>query len=54
VSAKITDATRATVRLTGSRNQRGWEHVEPVAAALAATRHPVGLRVVPRFRRPNP
>jgi iron complex transport system permease protein len=42
VSAKITDATRATVWLTGSLNQRGWEHVVPVATALAVL-VPAGL-----------
>lgn len=42
VSAKITDATRATVWLTGSLNQRGWEHVVPVAVALAVL-VPAGL-----------
>ena len=42
VSAKITDATRATVWLTGSLNQRGWEHLVPVAVALAVL-VPAGL-----------
>lgn len=32
---KVTDAARATVWLTGSLNARGWEHVKPVALALA-------------------
>lgn len=34
--AEIYDAQRATVWLTGSLNGRGWEHVRPVAFALAA------------------
>lgn len=42
VSAKITEATRAAVWLTGSLNQRGWEHVVPVAVALAVL-VPAGL-----------
>ncbi len=33
--AEIFDAQRASVWLTGSLNGRGWEHVRPVAAALA-------------------
>jgi iron complex transport system permease protein len=33
--AEIYDAARATVWLTGSLNGRGWEHVRPVALALA-------------------
>jgi iron complex transport system permease protein len=33
--AEIDDATRATVWLTGSLNGRGWDHVVPVALALA-------------------
>lgn len=33
--AEIDDATRATVWLTGSLNGRSWDHVVPVAAALA-------------------
>jgi iron complex transport system permease protein len=33
--AEIHDAQRATVWLTGSVNGRGWEHVRPVALALA-------------------
>lgn len=32
--ARITDADRATVWLTGSLNGRGWEHVAPVGSAL--------------------
>ncbi|MGH4024978.1 MAG: FecCD family ABC transporter permease [Pseudonocardiaceae bacterium] len=35
VVAKIDEAARATVWLTGSLNGRGWEHVVPVALALA-------------------
>ena len=35
IIAKIDDAARATVWLTGSLNGRGWEHVGPVAVALA-------------------
>lgn len=35
VRAEITDAQRAMVWLTGSLNGRGWEHVRPVALALA-------------------
>ncbi|MFB9427994.1 FecCD family ABC transporter permease [Streptoalloteichus tenebrarius] len=31
----VTDASRAVVWLTGSLNGRGWEHVTPVAIALA-------------------
>ena len=42
VYADITDAARATVWLTGSLNARGWEHVVPVAAALAVL-VPIGL-----------
>ncbi len=34
--ADIFDAQRATVWLTGSLNGRGWEHVRPVVAVLAA------------------
>lgn len=33
--AKIFDVQRATVWLTGSLNGRGWEHVRPVAIAVA-------------------
>lgn len=33
--AEIYDAQRATVWLTGSLNGRGWEHVRPVAVAMA-------------------
>ena len=33
--AEIFDAQRATVWLTGSLNGRGWEHVRPVAVAMA-------------------
>jgi iron complex transport system permease protein len=33
--AEIFEAQRATVWLTGSLNARGWEHVRPVAVALA-------------------
>lgn len=33
--AQIDDAARATVWLTGSLNGRGWDHVIPVAVALA-------------------
>jgi iron complex transport system permease protein len=33
--ARIFEAQRATVWLTGSLNGRGWEHVRPVALALA-------------------
>lgn len=33
--AEIYDAQRATVWLTGSLNGRSWQHVRPVAAALA-------------------
>ncbi|MDP9388097.1 MAG: iron chelate uptake ABC transporter family permease subunit [Actinomycetota bacterium] len=33
--AEIHDAQRAVVWLTGSLNGRGWEHVRPIAAALA-------------------
>lgn len=33
--AEIYDAQRAVVWLTGSLNGRGWEHVRPVAVALA-------------------
>jgi iron complex transport system permease protein len=35
VRAEITDAQRAVVWLTGSLNGRGWEHVRPVALAVA-------------------
>lgn len=35
IVAGITDATRATVWLTGSLNGRGWEHVLPLSLALA-------------------
>ena len=35
VSAEIWEASQATVWLTGSLNNRGWEHVIPVALALA-------------------
>jgi iron complex transport system permease protein len=42
VYADITDAARATVWLTGSLNARGWEHVVPVATALAVL-VPIGL-----------
>lgn len=34
IVAEITEATRATVWLTGSLNARGWEHVQPVGLAL--------------------
>lgn len=33
--AEIYDAARATVWLTGSLNNRGWEHVRPVALTMA-------------------
>ena len=33
--AELVDVQRATVWLTGSLNGRGWEHVRPMAAALA-------------------
>jgi iron complex transport system permease protein len=33
--AEIFDAQRATIWLTGSLNNRGWDHVRPVAVALA-------------------
>ncbi len=36
ILADITEATRATVWLTGSLNGRGWEHVAPVAVVVAA------------------
>lgn len=35
VVAEVYEAARATVWLTGSLNARGWEHVVPVALALA-------------------
>jgi iron complex transport system permease protein len=35
VVADITEATQATVWLTGSLNGRGWEHVVPLALVLA-------------------
>jgi iron complex transport system permease protein len=35
MQAKISDAARATVWLNGSLNGRGWEHVRPIALALA-------------------
>jgi iron complex transport system permease protein len=35
IVADITDASRATVWLTGSLNGRGWEHVVPVSLAVA-------------------
>jgi iron complex transport system permease protein len=35
VVAEVYEAARATVWLTGSLNGRGWEHVVPVAGALA-------------------
>jgi iron complex transport system permease protein len=35
IRAQIDDAARATVWLTGSLNGRGWDHVVPVALALA-------------------
>jgi iron complex transport system permease protein len=35
VRGDLTDAQRATVWLAGSLNGRGWEHVRPVALALA-------------------
>lgn len=35
VRGSITDAQQATIWLTGSLNGRGWEHVRPVALALA-------------------
>lgn len=35
VQAEISDATRATVWLTGSLNGRGWQHVVPVGVAVA-------------------
>ncbi|HEX8496056.1 MAG TPA: iron chelate uptake ABC transporter family permease subunit, partial [Actinomycetales bacterium] len=35
VRGNIEDAQRATIWLTGSLNGRGWEHVRPVAIALA-------------------
>lgn len=34
LQAEITEASRATVWLTGSLNGRGWEHVVPVAVAV--------------------
>jgi iron complex transport system permease protein len=36
VLADINEAAQATVWLTGSLNGRGWEHVLPVAVAVAA------------------
>lgn len=33
--AEIYDAARATVWLTGSLNNRGWEHVRPIALVMA-------------------
>ncbi len=44
--AEITDAARAQVWITGSLNARGWEHVRPVAAAVALVG---GLAVVAAF-----
>lgn len=35
VRAELTDAQRAVVWLTGSLNGRGWEHVAPLALAVA-------------------
>lgn len=35
IKAKVEDAARAQVWMTGSLNGRGWEHVRPVAVALA-------------------
>ncbi|MGQ0626122.1 MAG: FecCD family ABC transporter permease [Sporichthyaceae bacterium] len=35
VRARIEDAAEAEIWLTGSLNNRGWEHVRPVALALA-------------------
>ncbi len=35
IKARIEEAARAQVWLTGSLNGRGWEHVRPVALALA-------------------
>ncbi|WP_246256934.1 FecCD family ABC transporter permease [Amycolatopsis anabasis] len=35
VNANLADASRATVWITGSLNNRGWEHAVPVGIALA-------------------
>lgn len=35
IKARVEDAARAQVWMTGSLNGRGWEHVRPVALALA-------------------
>jgi iron complex transport system permease protein len=43
--AQISDAARATVWLTGSLNNRGWEHVVPVGCALAVLT-PIALLLV--------
>ncbi|MGH3601259.1 MAG: FecCD family ABC transporter permease [Pseudonocardiaceae bacterium] len=42
IVAQITEAAQATVWLTGSLNNRGWEHVVPVGLALAVL-VPIGL-----------
>jgi len=44
VVAHVDQAAQATVWLTGSLNGRGWEHVVPVALALAVLM-PAGLLV---------
>ena len=38
VKAEVYEAQRAAQWLTGSLNGRGWEHVRPVAVALASSR----------------
>jgi iron complex transport system permease protein len=50
--ADLTDATRATLWLTGSLNGRGWEHVLPLSIAVAAVGVPalVGSRTLAALR----
>ncbi len=47
--AEIYEAQRAVVWLTGSLNARGWEHVRPIAIALAAL-VPVALVLARQLR----
>jgi ABC-type enterobactin transport system permease subunit len=56
VRGDLTDAQRATVWLAGSLNGRGWEHVRPVALALAllVPRHHVPGQRSPVGHPPGP
>src|SRR3546814_14506823 len=50
--AEILDAARATVWLTGSLNGRSWDHVRPMAVAMAVLL-PAALALARTLRMPE-